>query len=92
MFLKKKMDCIKILNNSDIVNYRTCQVVFYPSHTNRDTKSGENVHLACSHADAHDPRAHTHAHNKTDLEVAAIKNRMWNDSMAVVADSSLITE
>lgn len=79
---KKFFYCIKILNNSDIVNYGTCQVVFYLTH--RDTKIGENVHF---------PHIRTQpTHKIWDWsKVTAIKIVMWNDSMAVVADSSLNT-
>lgn len=53
----KIFDCIKILSNPDIRNYRTCQVVFYllrlMKQTHRDTKTRENVHLPHRHALTH---------------------------------------
>lgn len=59
--MEKIFDCIKILNNLDTVNYRTCQVVFYLSQfmkrIHRDTKTGENVHLSHMHKLAHNPHS-----------------------------------
>lgn len=53
--MEKISDCIKILNNPDIVNYRTCRVVFFSLtiYEHRDTKTGENVHLPHMHKLAH---------------------------------------
>lgn len=68
--MEKILDCIKILNNPDFVNYRTCQVVYLTIYDSQGYKDGRKMYISLTCINSH--TTHTHK-NKTDYRYPSLK-------------------
>lgn len=51
--MEKILDCIKILNNPDFVNYRTCQVVYLTIYDSQGYKDWRKMYISLTCTNSH---------------------------------------